>query len=120
MNRKSYLLTAFIFFLSTLLSQEFTPIVKQFSKNDYNASNQNWSVAQCPDGILYFGNNQGLLSFDGSMWKTTRMPQNKIVRSLLIDNEGRIYVGSFEEFGYFTKTETVVIEKENINSSNIL
>lgn len=115
MNRKSFLLTAFIFYLSALFSQEFTPIVKQFTKNDYNASNQNWSVAQCPDGILYFGNNQGLLSFDGSMWKTTRMPQNKIVRSLLIDNDGRIYVGSFEEFGYYTKSETGILEYTSLS-----
>ena len=106
MNRKSFLLTAFIFYFFSLLSQEFTPIVKQFTKNDYNASNQNWSVAQCPDGILYFGNNDGLLSFDGSMWQTTKIPQNKIVRSLLINNEGRIYIGSFEEFGYYQKSET--------------
>ena len=116
MNRKSFLLTAFIFYISSLLSQEFTPIVKQFTKNDYNASNQNWAVAQCPDGILYFGNNQGLLSFDGSMWKTTRMPQNKIVRSLLIDKEGKIYVGSFEEFGYFTKTETGKLEYTSLSA----
>lgn len=116
MNRKSCLLSVFIFFLTTLLSQEFTPIVKQFSKNDYNASNQNWSVAQCPDGILYFGNNQGLLSFDGSMWKTTRMPQNKIVRSLLIDKDGRIYVGSFEEFGYYTKSKTGRLEYTSLSA----
>ena len=116
MNRKSCLLSVIIFFLTTLISQEFTPIVKQFSKNDYNASNQNWSVAQCPDGILYFGNNQGLLSFDGSMWKTTRMPQNKIVRSLLIDKDGRIYVGSFEEFGYYTKSKTGRLEYTSLSA----
>lgn len=86
-------------------SQEFTPVVSQFSKKDYNASNQNWSVGQSKDGVLYFGNNQGLLEFDGSMWQLHYIRENKTVRSLMIKGN-RIYVGSFEEFGYFEKNET--------------
>jgi DNA-binding CsgD family transcriptional regulator len=83
--------------------QDFTPIVKQFGKQDYGASNQNWSVAQDSRGLMYFANNQGLLQFDGSLWELIRMPENKLVRSVYIDKKDRIYVGSFEEFGYFTK-----------------
>ena len=98
----------FILLLFNLLyilsfSQEFTPIVNQFSKKDYNASNQNWSIGQGRDGILYFGNNEGLLEFDGSKWKTNKISGNKIVRSVLCKADNRIYVGSFEEFGYFEK-----------------
>lgn len=83
--------------------QDFTPIVKQFGKNDYQASNQNWSVTQDRNGIMYFGNNLGLLEFDGSMWEIYRMPQNKLVRSVLAADDGRIYAGSFEEFGFFER-----------------
>lgn len=90
----------------TLSAQEFLPIVTQYSKNDYFASNQNWSVGQAKDGILYFGNNQGLLQFDGSMWEVHKMPANKRVRSILVAPDQRIYVGSFEEFGYFERNET--------------
>jgi len=86
-----------------VFSQEFTPIVKQFSKKDYNASNQNWAVGQTSDGITCFGNNLGLLCFDGSEWTLNRIPGNKIVRSVYIDKNDRIYIGSFEEFGYFEK-----------------
>lgn len=88
-----------------LTAQEFTPVVTNFSKNDYRASNQNWSIGQTSDGIMYFGNNQGLLQFDGSSWELHRMPQNKIVRSILVKGN-RIYVGSFEEFGYFDKNNS--------------
>ena len=87
------------------LAQEFTPIVTQFTGKDYNASNQNWSVGQDKSGIMYFGNNQGLLQFDGSMWETYKMPENKLVRSLMTNDSNRIYVGSFEEFGFFEKTD---------------
>ena len=99
-KRNLFVLLLFISNLS--FSQEFTPIVTQFSKKDYNASNQNWAVGQGSDGILYFGNNQGLLQFDGTLWETNQMPANKMVRSLMIKGN-RIYVGTFEEFGYYEK-----------------
>ncbi|MDD5183757.1 MAG: triple tyrosine motif-containing protein [Paludibacter sp.] len=104
MNTSSlkHLLYLLIFNSFFSFGQEFTPIVSQFSKKDYNASNQNWAVAQSEDGTLYFGNNQGLLEFDGSLWQLYNIPGNKTVRSLLIKNN-RIFVGSFEEFGYFEK-----------------
>jgi len=99
-----------------LSGQEFTPIVSQFTKNDYNASNQNWAVGQSSDGILYFGNNQGLLQFDGTRWETYKMPENKTVRSLMMSADNRIYVGSFEEFGYFEKNENGQLKYISLSS----
>ena len=103
---RKYLLLTLIFISVSAIAQEFTPIVTQFTKKDYNASNQNWSVGQAANGMLYFGNNQGLLEFDGSLWKTYKMPGNKTVRSLMVDKDNRIYAGSFEEFGFFEKDNT--------------
>lgn len=42
------------------------PFINNYNKNTYKASNQNWSIAQNDKGFLYFGNNDGLLEFDGS------------------------------------------------------
>ncbi len=97
-------------------AQEFTPIVRQFAKNEYNASNQNWSVVQDKDGIMYFGNNQGVLEFDGSQWQMHQIPGNKIIRSLFIGKENRIYVGSFEEFGYLEKNATGQLQYHSISA----
>jgi len=97
-------------------AQEFTPIVSQFTKNDYHASNQNWAVGQGKDGIMYFGNNQGLLEFDGSLWQTHHISGNKIVRSLLIGKNNRIFVGSFEEFGFFEKNTTGQLTYHSLSS----
>jgi len=100
-------LLSICFFISVVcMAQEFTPIVNQFTKKDYNASNQNWAVGQGSDGIMYFGNNQGLLEFDGSLWQIHQIAGNKIVRSLFVNKENRIYTGSFEEFGYFDKNKS--------------
>ena len=53
-------------------------------------------------GVMYFGNGGGLLSFDGMSWSLHKLPQDKTVRSVFTD-EGLIYVGSYEEFGFFEK-----------------
>ena len=104
---KKKLMLLFLIFVSvSCLSQEFTPVISQFTKNDYHASNQNWAVGQDKDGIMYFGNNQGLLEFDGSLWKTHHITGNKIVRSLLISKDNRIFIGSFQEFGLFEKDKS--------------
>lgn len=95
----------FFFLYSSFLlaANDFTPIVTQFNKKDYNAGNQNWSVAQDSQGLIYFGNNVGLLRFDGSGFTLFKLPNNQVVRSVYIDKSDRIYVGSFREFGYFEK-----------------
>ncbi len=100
---RAFAFTLLQFICNILFGQEFTPVVNQFNKTDYNASNQNWSVGQDNDGVLYFGNNDGLLEFDGSKWEIHKIAGNKIVRSVLCSDQNRIYVGSFEEFGYFEK-----------------
>ena len=104
--KKKVLLLLLIFVSVSCIAQEFTPIISQFTKNDYHASNQNWAVGQGKDGIMYFGNNQGLLEFDGSLWQTHHITGNKIVRSLLIGKDNRIYIGSFQEFGLFEKDKS--------------
>lgn len=102
MYRITKLIIAILFIYCQLAAQEFLPVVTNFNKNDYHASNQNWAVGQSDDGIMYFGNNLGLLQYDGSSWELHQIPQNKIVRSILVRGK-RIYIGSFEEFGYFEK-----------------
>ncbi len=77
------------------------PNTVHYSKGIYNAGSQNWSITQDKRGILYFGNNDGLLEFDGSYWNVNRLPNESIVRAVKSDTDGRIYVGAFNEFGYF-------------------
>ncbi len=82
----------------------FSPIVRSYSVSDYNAGIQNWSIAQDERGIMYIGNNKGLLEFDGNSWKLHELPTKNIVRAVYIGEDGKIFVGSFEEFGYFERS----------------
>ncbi|MDD2529516.1 MAG: hypothetical protein PHT26_15885, partial [Lentimicrobiaceae bacterium] len=76
------------------------PFINNYPKNIYNASNQNWCIAQNKKGFMYFGNNDGLLEFDGKYWTLFPLPGKTIVRSILIKGD-TIFAGGFEEMGYF-------------------
>ncbi|WP_330941873.1 triple tyrosine motif-containing protein [Bacteroides sp. MSB163] len=104
---RTTLLLFCIFSLFSSLSRgssiPFSPIVRSYSVSDYNAGIQNWSIAQDERGIMYIGNNKGLLEFDGSRWELHELPTKNIVRAVYIGEDGKIFVGSFEEFGYFER-----------------
>lgn len=98
------LLTSILLFNTNLFAQfsvTGTPQIVNFAKSTYNADSRNWSITQTENGILYFGNGEGLLSFNGSKWTVDKLPDNKIVRAVATDNQGRIYTGGYAEFGYW-------------------
>ncbi|HEX6430861.1 MAG TPA: triple tyrosine motif-containing protein [Niastella sp.] len=77
------------------------PNIINYYKQDYKAGRQNGDIAQDRRGIMYFANDNGLLSYDGTFWRIYPLPNATIVRSLAIDKDDRIYVGGQQEFGYF-------------------
>lgn len=77
------------------------PYVQNYTKAMYQYGNQNWSITKDEHGVMYFGNADGLLSFDGKYWQLHRMPHGLIVRSVAADGKGKIYAGGFGEFGYW-------------------
>src|SRR5580698_3528920 len=79
------------------------PYVQNYTKALYQSGNQNWSVTRDEHGIMYFGNAEGLLAFDGKYWQLYRMPNGLIVRSVAADGKGKIYAGGFGEFGYWQR-----------------
>lgn len=81
------------------------PPIHNYTKQDYRAETQNWAVAQDPRGLLYFGNNLGLLEYDGTQWATYPLPNRSIVRALTLDAQGMLLVGGQDELGYFAEGE---------------
>lgn len=77
-----------------------TPYINNYLKKSYNAGRQNWAIAQQENGILYFANNSGVLQFDGTFWNLYPVPNNSIVRSVATGDNGFVYVGAYDEFGY--------------------
>jgi ligand-binding sensor domain-containing protein len=78
------------------------PYVQNFTKATYLSGNQNWSIAKDKNGVMYFGNAQGLLTYDGKYWRQYEMPNHQIVRAVASDHAGKIYAGSYGDFGYWS------------------
>lgn len=76
------------------------PKIINYKKSDYLGGAQNWEIGQDRNGNLYFANTEGMLQFNGTSWSKYPIP-NGTVRSLKVDKSGRIYVGGYNEFGYF-------------------
>ncbi|MAW94232.1 MULTISPECIES: hypothetical protein [unclassified Leeuwenhoekiella] len=94
-----------IIFTSLSYGQNFFPPVANYSTRDYNAASQNWGLSTNRDGVLFVANNEGLLRFDGQRWEVFTLPNHTTIRSVFCQGD-RIYTGSYEEFGYWTTTNT--------------
>lgn len=78
-----------------------TPPIRNFSKKEYQAAPQNWCITQRKDGVVFFANNLGVMSFDGSGWQTYPIGNNTIVRSVRFDEKGRLWAGGQGDIGYY-------------------
>lgn len=63
---------------------------------------QNRQIRQDKRGIMYFANNEGVLTYNGISWKAYPLPNKSIVRSIEFGSDNKLYVGGQDEFGYFS------------------
>src|SRR5690606_38816580 len=80
-----------------------TPRIIHYTKKDFQGDPQFWTMAQDRDGILYFGNNDGALIYDGEVWQKVTLPNNSSIRSLKVSTEGVVYAGGYNELGIIEK-----------------
>ena len=83
------------------------PPIHNFSLNHYNAGIQNWGIAY-GENKVFVANNEGLLEFDGVKWRFYQLPNQTIIRSVAYF-DGKIYTGSYEEFGYWERQPTGIL-----------
>jgi len=100
--------------------QSCIPTMKFYDKNDYKGANQSWTIVQSKKGFLYFANTVGLLEFDGCKW--TLYPTPSLLRSIALSNDGVIYGGMKNDFGYWQEdkltrkfTYTSLAKQLNLN-----
>jgi hypothetical protein len=76
------------------------PIVTNYETELYNANPQNWVAVQDQRGVMYFGNSNGILEFDGHQWQHIPVLGNVTTRALTCGPDGTIYYGSIGDFGF--------------------
>lgn len=84
------------------------PAITNYSVEDYQGHARNWSVLEDEKGIMYFGNNFGVLEYDGVKWRMIDLGSSSFSRSFAKDSLNRIFVGGFGNFGYLEEEENGV------------
>jgi len=76
-----------------LFSQDIVgvPSIKNYPPKEINAGSDNWAIAQDKQGIMYFGNSQGLIQYNGYSWELLPNTDNTAIRSIAISHNNLIY-----------------------------
>ena len=77
------------------------PPVRNYTMSEYQSHLITWKMAQAPDQRIVVGGGDGLVIFDGAGWQAIPSRHSNRVRAMDIDEAGRIWAGSPDEFGYF-------------------
>lgn len=92
------------FFLTAQKNNDIQEI-SRYIFDDIPIDNQNWNISRNPvNGFVYFANSEGLGEYNGISLKMYTLPFKKSIRSVCVSHDGKIYTGSFEEFGYWKDT----------------
>jgi ligand-binding sensor domain-containing protein len=78
--------------------------LRNYNSAEYQIGNENWSVKEANNGIMYFANSKGVYNYDGVQWKLIKTPQAAL--SLGVDSATeKIFVGCRYGFGYIKRNE---------------
>lgn len=91
------------------------PYVINFARDKYHAANKNWSIGQDEKGVMYFGNDIGLLESDAMAWELYPMPNSPIVRALAVESHYTIYTGGTEELGRWDRDQSGKLKYTSLN-----
>jgi DNA-binding CsgD family transcriptional regulator len=79
--------------------------ISRYISGNIPIDNQNWNIYRNPvTGFVYFANSGGLGEYNGITMKMYMLPFRQSIRTVYISKEGRIFTGSFEEFGFWKDT----------------
>lgn len=115
----------FAFFLINLFYATANPVefgisdIQYFNRREYGGATQNWSIAQAPNGLLYFAKNNGILEYDGTHWRIFPGHSNlanNLPRSVFVDND-KIYTGASDEFGVYEQDSTGNFKYQSLTDS---
>jgi len=76
------------------------PVLENFGVKEVGLTPETWAIMQDRRGVMYFGISGGqILEYDGVTWSKIFTPSS-VVRSLAMDDSGKIWVGAAGDFGY--------------------
>ncbi len=82
------------------------PVIEVYDSFAHLGGNQNWKLVQAENGLIYNGGSSGLTEWDGEKWSSYPTPQKSRIRSISISKDGKIYVGTTNDIGYYYPNES--------------
>lgn len=92
-------------FSHSQIKQTGLPFIRNYERNEYNGGRQTWDITQNDQNLIFFANNSGILEFDGTNWNIYPVSNRSIVRSVASGENGKIFAGAYNEFGYLKTSE---------------
>lgn len=86
------------------------PFITTFDSKEYRGGLQNWQFLQDNRGIMYIGNNLGIIQYDGGSWRLIEMTTGGVVRAMAMDKNGRIYAGGANDLGYLAPDQAGLLQ----------
>jgi serine phosphatase RsbU (regulator of sigma subunit) len=112
------------FLCSQAISQSFRPHITNFTTREYGKQQtaQNWAITQDHRGVMYFGNANAVMEYDGQSWNTIKVKSGSYIISLATDSMGTIFVGANGEFGYLepNKRGTLIYHSLSDSTTGLL
>ncbi|MCF6365792.1 MAG: SpoIIE family protein phosphatase [Bacteroidales bacterium] len=81
------------------INKDGLPFIEKYTDKDYGDAGQVWAITQDKRGVMYFGCNYGLKTFDGKTWKSYNNPYSTIIKSLAVTDNNLVFYGSESDFG---------------------
>lgn len=119
--KKSIIVSLILLISSNIWAQLDTlglPIITNYEARTYKAHYQNWDAAQAANGMMFFANTNGVLSFTGADWNLFQLPNKPVITSIHKTDDNRIFVGGIKTFGYLTNDSTFNVSFKEIIHPN--
>ena len=90
------------------------PVLENHPVKEYKGTVQVWTILQDRRGLIYFGTSGGdVIQYDGVTWRKI-FTSSSTIRSLAMDDAGKIWVGGNGEFGYLAPDATGTLQYASI------
>ena len=97
------------------IKREGEPYMYHHTRTNIAANSQNWDIIKDKQGVMYFANTGGILSFDGSNWGFMKTETGAAVKALAIDTvKNEIYVGANGDFGMLVSNSAAAYEYKSL------
>ena len=94
-----------------------SPYIQKIILQNYGIENDNFSLVQIKEKLIFIGNSNGVIQLDG---KNSTLIKIKGVKSLTLGTDNKIYIGALNQFGILTTNSNGHLIFKSLIDSNFI